>query len=170
MLWLTRGVRSLDHGKSPTGRGPANKAGMCKRHSLGRQPAKEVVLEYRPRESKRGWKSRPPLCRVIPPPAFRQNKFSDSSRRYRQPATPPRVATSTSGIQRSHLRLHSGGRSIFGTKTWHPNMSSCLGICFTCDVKSTPKDSFLGLFSTPNSTPNMMSICVPKIHPKMDSF
>jgi hypothetical protein len=49
-------------------------------------------------------------------------------------------------------------------------IQTCLPVreCFTPDVKSTPKDSFLGLFSTPNSTPNMMSICVAKIHPKMD--
>jgi hypothetical protein len=67
-------------------------------------------------------------------------------------------------------RTHSGGRRIFGSKTWHPNMSSCLGICFPRDVKSTPKDSLLGLFSTPNSTQNMMLICVLKIRPKMDHF
>jgi hypothetical protein len=39
---------------------------------------------------------------------------------------------------------------------------------FPRDVKSTPKDPFFSLFSTPNSIQNMMLIRVPKIHPKMD--
>jgi hypothetical protein len=57
---------------------------------------------------------------------------------------------------------------------WDQNMASkhvfLFGNKFHREVISIPKYSFLGLFSTPISTPNMTSICVAEIHPKMDYF